>query len=77
MDEEVRVSAVELGRFDSRLIAMTQLARVGNGEPVYAPIMKFPEDESKVWVLTTDGYDLFDKQELMEGYQKFIRSQIG
>ena len=74
MNSEERV---ELGRFDIRLIAMTQLARVGQGEPPYPPIMRYPEDESKVWVLTADGsYDLFDKQELADGYQKFIKDSL-
>lgn len=68
---------VELGRYDVRLIAANQLARVGGGDAPLHPIARHTEDESKVYVLTADGtYDLFDKQEIMDGYQKFIRAQV-
>ena len=67
---------IKLGRYDIRLIAQAQLARVGQGELPLEPIRRHTEDESKVWVLTTEGYDLFSKQEIAEGYQKYMRAQV-
>jgi len=60
--------------FDTRLIAQVQLARVGNGEKVLPPIMRYTEDESKVFVLTTSGYVLFSKQEIADAYAGFLTS---
>ena len=67
-------------RFDSRLIAQTQLARVGSGEKVQWPIMKYVDgdgktDESKVWVLSVNGYVLFDKQDVSNAYLGYLRSE--
>ena len=62
-------------QFDARLIAQVQLARVGNHEKVQEPIRRYPDDESKVWVLSVDGYVLFDKQDVANAYTGFIRSK--
>lgn len=63
--------------FDTRVIAQVQLARVAQGERVQHPIMKYPDDESKVWVLSTDGYVLIDKQEIANAYKGFLARNTG
>ena len=76
MKKLTAMDGLTVGPFDTRLIAQVQLARVAQGEAPLPPIMHYPDDESKVWVLTTDNYVLFDKQEIADGFAKFTRQQL-
>ena len=61
-------------RFDARLVAQSQLARFGNGQKIQEVIRRYPDDESKVWVLSVEGYVLFDKEDIANAYVGYMRS---
>lgn len=76
MKKLTAMDGLTVGPFDTRLIAQVQLMRVARGEPVMPIIMRYPEDETKVWVLTTDNYALYDKSEIADGFTKFTKEQL-
>lgn len=65
--------------YDTRLIAQVQLMRVGSGELPQPVIMQYvgedgKVDESRVAILTTSGYQVFEKQEIANAYAGFLTS---
>jgi len=65
--------------FDTRLIAVIQLMRLSNGEGIQPIIAQWvgPDgkvDDSKVGVLLINGYQVFDKENLVNAYVGYTRS---
>ena len=62
--------------YDIRHIAAQQLLKVRNGlESDY--LMFLAVDPTKVMILTTGGYTLFDVQELIDNYKEVLQNETG